>query len=214
MKRTKSTFLALVVLLSPMAASADVISLQPPGSVLIDIGDSTDIWHGRGFVFEADSDFEMTSLGFDAYWAGLIDFTLNVYDWNSGSRGSELSSSAYTDVSDPGVVPLLDLAHSQDFVAGNRYEVIVQYADSQPGFSRWFAGLDNDSLDSSAGFSVGDYMTVLDGTDYDNGASNSWFVNFSMEVESAQSVPEPGTLALFGIGLAAMGLTRRRKVSA
>ena len=33
----------------------------------------------------------------------------------------------------------------------------------------------------------------------------------TLNIEEAVSVPEPGTLALFGLGLAGMGLTRRRK---
>lgn len=42
-------------------------------------------------------------------------------------------------------------------------------------------------------------------------ASDKDFDDFAVYVESVTAVPEPGTLALFGLGLMGIGLTRRRK---
>jgi hypothetical protein len=45
----------------------------------------------------------------------------------------------------------------------------------------------------------------------DGNESINWNVVGSQPVRGGTSVPEPGTLSLLGLGLAALGFTRRRK---
>ena len=70
-----------------------------------------------------------------------------------------------------------------------------------------------DSLASTFLSSPGDYVLGLRWDDvsgfWDFGVDNLGY-QFSIQLSPA-SVPEPGTLALLGIGLAGMGLARRRK---
>ncbi len=66
------------------------------------------------------------------------------------------------------------------------------YCDIRPGYDDWTVDTEFGLQYSVAG---GDYL---------------WFGSVSAALRET-TVPEPGTLALFGIGLAAMGLARRRK---
>jgi len=51
-------------------------------------------------------------------------------------------------------------------------------------------------------------------TDAAGETNYSEFVRYTVNVVEAASVPEPGTLALFGLGLAGIGAMRRRRASA
>jgi hypothetical protein len=187
MKRAKSTILALVtVLLSPMAANADLI--------FSDVG-----FTSNSVTFTIDGDLSGSTPGdniqFSIQYLGdlLVNLAFGANSWSgpvfdsttilkSGNTGLFTSTWGYT------------WSHYTKSLAGavatNRTITVTLAADylntaTTNGQIRFVWG------NGSSGFQSR-ILSTFDAT----------IVN---------SVPEPGTLALFGLGLFGIGLTRRRK---
>jgi len=189
MTRTKSTFLALVaVLLSPMAAHADlIIDTNATWDGGVNSG-----WLGSGQTLTVDATdnfFEDIGFYFDeASWGQTFDFA--IFDALNG--GNTLFSTNFAVGSGINVIDV-----SQAFAAGSTIYVQMDYRGFN-GLTAHFSYIDGyaggHSLFGSIGSMNGTYTTL----------DHRFIANFS-------AVPEPGTLALFGIGLLGMGLARRKK---
>jgi hypothetical protein len=201
MKRTKSTFLVLIaVLLSPMAATADPISESGDAGELL--GDEQNVANNTtsisGFLDPTTADM------FAFSWSGgalTIDTNGSAFDTQLSLFDSLGFGLIHDDDSGSGLRSLITsvLAAGDYLIAISAFNYDPQssggaifptgfpgpYGPTGPGggsaLSGWGGGT----------FSGGDYI-----------------ISFSSAVNS---VPEPGTLVLLGIGLLGMAASRRRK---
>ena len=170
MKRTKSTYLALVaVLLSPMAANADFIF----------------DWEGQctiGCVGTATAVITLTDAYVPGSVVGQTDGALFVsLDYSSSSfsfsiSNAELDTTFFLFGIDPDLVGLSQIA-TDNSLGTDGFPFMNWLSDE------WRAGLILESID------FGDSVTM-----------------------TLRDVPEPGTLVLFGLGLAGIAARRRKKV--
>ena len=182
MKRIKSQYLALVaVLLSPMAANADLIGLNV----------------GIGYT-----DQNANTLDFVIVGAG--------FEYVDGD-GSNLANSIPGGF---GVFDYIDIG--ADFIE-IAFNLSINAGASPAAFTfSGLTGLFSASLFSSQipTITASDLTFAGDTLTLDVGNQTPANYNPAAVVRIAvQTVPEPGTLVLFGIGLAAMGLARRRKTA-
>ena len=206
MTRTKSTFLALVaVLLSPMAANADLITSSADsslsGSTLIDFNAET---HGTFDSRSFDSGavtFAGPGMTVQSQYCGASGD--GQYGGGGNCIGTPLGTSFSIVFADPVSAfgfswGAADQAWTMNvYGAGGLLESLSIAAQVYP--HRGFIG-----SNGSAGNITSVYMS----------ASSFDYIlldDFQYKSGSTSSVPEPGTLALLGIGLAGMGLMRRRK---
>ncbi len=187
-------------------ANAGVITIAPNVPLVAESGPFG--FGGRGVVFRAEEDFTMSSFGMQLSFLGNLDFSVDVYNVVGNARSSLLSQSNYSNLADDGS-QFFTLSHTQSFTAGNIYEVIMRFED--PGVVFEHYDFNNPSLNIASGFSAGNELLVLDGSDFDNGLyNNTWLASFQITTEqtSSNDVPEPSTLAIFALGIA--GLVTRR----
>jgi len=176
MTKTKSTYLALLaVLLSPMAANADLISYDITVSGEWVIGPS-------GSPYGLPSSPTLTgSITVDNSLSGigaLIDLFLT-----TGTR-TWTESDTYDDV----------------FLATDEFVF-----DAAGDLIRFSLGNFTDGLGSTMAIYSNNTFQVLE-------SSRAYaFCNGCVSFAPSTSVPEPGTLALLGLGLVGMGITRRKK---
>ena len=184
MTRTKSIYLALVVvLLSPMAANADIIVAD---------------WH---LTTDGFGGLKQSQLSEDVFFAVSIS---NVFD---DTETYEMLSGYHWATSDE-YISLIGETSSASYAYYNQggwfgynWEAVDRYQ---------FIFSDTQSTDRIQHAGNLEYARWVREILYHQGYGNNYFAGFVL-VKDASSVPEPGTLALFGIGLLGMGLARRRR---
>ena len=188
MTKTKSTFLALLaVLLTPMAANADLLSVSFSDA----IGDTNPDLIGADLMWDDTSgNFTLDYLfSAAAPFIGTANFNLNMLNGD------------------------MDAADPNAFVTINRFNataitslvetMLITVTGTELGLTSWMAGDRIANNSSIFGLPIGiDVSSFLS-----SGGGDRMDAAFAV----VRSVPEPGTLALFGIGLFGMGLMRRRK---
>jgi hypothetical protein len=215
MKKTKSTFLALVAaLLLPMAANAVPITWEITGE--IDDVDGTSP-AALGDMFRVLINFDTDASLNIAQTGGRFDPGTR-YQYDASGLSFLVSLEGQLDQLITPIAGGINLLWLRDnsgdrFLGGEPPEVdglsfAILDADAY-GFSPIFRG---DILDI---FTGGDLPTTPDQRLLDLAISAFQITTAdgfaSGRVDTISRVPEPGTLALFGLGLAGMGLSRRRK---
>ena len=231
MKKTKSTLLALTaVLLSPMAANADLMNggfesgdltgytvgtLTGAGSAAVVMSNTTTYSPGTWGAAVTTSALEgsyMLAIG-----AGSANVWQEVSQTITLLAGQVVQGSAFFDWGDYWVGPdafpdgaKVEILDSMGAVVATPW--LTDGTDycltfCQPSTGQ--AGAESGWIDwSFAAGGAGDYTLVYGAKNTgDGGGPNQTFGYF----DNATTIPEPGMLALFGIGLVGMGLARRRR---
>jgi len=165
---------------------------------------------GRGIGFQADSSFSIDSAGI---FMDLVSqsYDVLIYGSTNGSDAGAVLASASAVVGGSGA-QYYDIAIAYTFTAGSFY--VLHWRPTDLGINDWVAANTPNGFffDSDLPETIGP-VTLLDG---EEGSGPDDFGNFLHPnlrvdvVDTAVAAPEPFALALFGLGLVGLGLSRRR----
>jgi len=187
---------AAMLAMAPLTANA-VLIVDTGTSGVIDPNTNWSLDSGQ-FLAGEFTIFDAATISSIEGWIGfsnLGSLSTVIYGESAGLPGAELFSGAFTSTGGESWQGLAGL--SWDLLAGT-YFVAFEVRGGQT-----FTG----SLPDTA-------LSRLNGYAFNEGSGSSWVafdLGSAFRINATTSVPEPGTLALLGIGLAALGMTRRRR---
>jgi len=200
-KLLRTTLLCTAFLLNG-AIAAPIAFVPPNDPAGADYWPANDSWWmGRGITFNVSSRQSLTSVGLLHDLSG-IDLSFGLYEISkdsvtltklttlaSGGSSVDTNGRAWIDYALSGVV----LETGKDY--------LLEFAFDGDADSNFYYWNDNVSWDQGA-------VVNLDGT---MGAEllNAVVAGFRVEAVDAAALPEPGTLALIAVGMAALGRRRR-----
>lgn len=225
-KSMQITGLILAALFSGSASATTMIdtTLSWNGSSFVSLfGESNTATYGQTFVAPTDNVLDSftfylndgsheTSIPnrFRAYvgqWDGLktssilFESSINLATTNNGGAG--------------GFEPITVNTGGVSLTTGNNYVAFFSASklfDGITDLSDW--GLTNANIYSNGGF-----VYINNGSDFSQLTTNTWHnfgdidLAFKMNFSSGASVPEPGSLALLGLGMTGLAFVRRRKAA-
>jgi len=153
--------------------------------------------------------FNPTPVSNDAFWAAqagaAVKFKAEISGFNNSMGYANTDGTGQTIVLAEGQTGWQSIS-----AAPNPF---VFFLDTGQG-NQWFSdtSLNSDSLDHMLAFVYNDDPSkfILFWDDQTGGGARD-FNDFVARVNFVQTVPEPGTLALLGLGLMGLGISRRRK---
>ena len=216
-------------LASPAAAQLDLAAPAPTASFLSSgIG-----WGDRGVVFDALTSFTIFSAGVRLNPTLTTALQVDIFSHDGappGTIGPRIAT-ASTPIAANGL-NFYDVNINFTFLAGSRYYVAFRDANEDWGYGRDFMEFYDFDAATSASYTVGSQVRVLDGCAYNLGigCANTVMphIRFSttppapqppvnnepvVHVGNSQVVPEPATYALLAAGLIGIAAAARRRKS-